>query len=62
MLPKPLDFQLALTGRVARGAGLGLGRVAERGAWSPGLSLLASALCGAALLAVAAYDFGTAEY
>jgi ABC-type transport system involved in multi-copper enzyme maturation permease subunit len=45
VLPKPLDFQLALSGGAR-----------------PGLSLLASALAGVALLAVAAYDFGTAEY
>ncbi len=54
MMPKPLDFQLALAG----GDGLGLGHVS----WSPALSLLASAAGGLALLAVAAYDFGTAEY
>jgi hypothetical protein len=64
LLPKPLDFQLAL----ADGAHgdwsqvLGLGRVVERGAWSPVLSLLASGLGGLALLGAAIYDFGTAEY
>ncbi len=41
---------------------LGFGRVVARGAWSPYLSLLASALAGAMLLAVARYDFSTAEY
>jgi hypothetical protein len=41
---------------------MGLNGVAERGAWSPTLSLLASALSGAVLLGVAAYDFVTAEY
>jgi hypothetical protein len=65
LLPKPLDFQLALAD-AARGDALtqaaGLGRVVERGAWSPGLSLLASGLCGAALLAAATYDFATADY
>jgi hypothetical protein len=44
VLPKPLDFQMALAGG------------------APALSLLASALVGVALLGVAAYDFGTAEY
>jgi hypothetical protein len=65
LLPKPLDFQLALAD-AAHGDALtqaaGLGRVVERGAWQPGLSLLASALCGAGLLAAAAYDFATADY
>jgi hypothetical protein len=61
VLPKPLDFQLALANR-AQGEGLAQAMGLNRAAWSPGLSLLASALCGAALWAVAAYDFGTAEY
>jgi len=61
VLPKPLDFQLVLSDG-SHGEVLGLGRVTERGAWSPALSLLASALCGAGLLAVAAYDFAGAEY
>ena len=61
VLPKPLDFQLALTdgSRDWRSADWA---ASWRGAWSPGLSLLASALCGAGLLGVAAYDFATAEY
>ncbi|HVS37682.1 MAG TPA: hypothetical protein VMS17_19120 [Gemmataceae bacterium] len=63
LLPKPLDFQLALTDAAHGGSQtLGLGRVVARGAWAPGLSLLASALAGVGLLAAAAYDFGTAEY
>ena len=57
MLPKPLDFQLALADG-AQDEMLGL----VRGAWSPTLSLVASALCGAGLLAVAAYEFAKAEY
>lgn len=57
VLPKPLDFQLAMSDG-SHGEVLGLGRVA----WSPALSLLASALCGVGLLAVAAYDFAGAEY
>jgi ABC-type transport system involved in multi-copper enzyme maturation permease subunit len=48
VLPKPLDFQTALTGG-PHGEGLGL-------------SLLASALSGAGLLAVAAYDFVMTDY
>jgi ABC-2 family transporter protein len=61
VLPKPLDFQMALSNG---GHGDGLTQVMglKLATWSPVLSLLASALCGAALLAVAAYDFGTAEY
>ena len=61
LLPKPLDFQLALADG-APGQALGLGRMAAQGAWSPGPSILASALGGAALLAVAAYDFVVADY
>ena len=49
LLPKPLDFQLALADGAHGGwrQTLGLGRVVAHGAWSPGLSLLASALGGA---------------
>ena len=61
ILPKPLDFQLALTDG-ARGEVLGLGRAAGREAWSPWLSVLASALCGMGLFAAAAHDFVKAEY
>jgi hypothetical protein len=58
VLPKPLDFQLALANQTGHDGLLGLNRVA----WSPALSLLASALCGVVLLGVAVYDFATAEY
>jgi hypothetical protein len=58
ILPKPLDFQLALADRTGHDGLMGL----NRAAWSPALSLLASALCGIVLLGVAAYDFVTAEY
>jgi ABC-2 family transporter protein len=61
VLPKPLDFQLALTNRTSPDGLNGLVAM-NRATWSPVLSLLASALCGAALLGVAAYDFVTAEY
>jgi hypothetical protein len=66
LLPKPLDLHVILLdllqadhlfSRVIDAPAL-----AARGAWSPGLSVLASVLCAAALLAVAAYDFLTAEY
>ena len=62
VLPKPLDFQLALAGRTGHDGLMGLNHVTERGVWSPALSVLASALCGVVLLGVAAYDFVTAEY
>ncbi len=62
ILPKPLDFQLALANRTDHDGLMGLNHVTERAAWSSALSVLASALCGVVLLAVAAYDFVTAEY
>jgi ABC-type transport system involved in multi-copper enzyme maturation permease subunit len=66
VLPKPLDFHLILqdalrTGPVGGGL-IDLRLLAEQGLWSPGLSVLASVLCGAVLLAVAGYDFVSAEY
>ncbi len=64
VLPKPLDFQLALASWTSHKEPeiAGLSQVGGHGTWSPALSLLASGLCGVALLAVAAYDFVTAEY
>jgi hypothetical protein len=66
LLPKPLDFHLILQDALQTGPALGgllsTRTMAEQGLWSPGLSVLASVLCGAALLGVAAYDFLTAEY
>jgi hypothetical protein len=66
LLPKPLDFHILLvdalqpdpffTGLVNTRA------LAERGAWAPVSSVLASVVCAAALLALAAYDFVSAEY
>jgi hypothetical protein len=61
ILPKPLDFQLALADRTGHDGLTGLMGL-NRATWSPVLSLLASALCGVVLLGVAAYDFITAEY
>jgi hypothetical protein len=39
-----------------------LGVLAQRGAWAPELSLLASALTGVVLLAMAAYEFVHTDY
>jgi hypothetical protein len=66
VLPKPLDFQIALTPSLGRDPALeqlvDVRRLTDRGLWAPAWSLLASAAWGLALLAVAAYDFGTVEY
>ncbi len=66
VLPKPLDFHLALV-QVLQADDLAVRVVdvqglAERGAWSPGLSILASVLAGGTLLATAAYEFVKADY
>jgi ABC-2 family transporter protein len=66
LLPKPLDFHLILLDSL--GAEHLFARVvdtqalAAKGAWAPAESVLASLACAAALLAVAAYDFVTADY
>jgi hypothetical protein len=66
LLPKPLDFHIILLNALQPDhvfTGLVNTRVlAERGAWAPVYSVLASVACAAALLALAAYDFVTAEY
>jgi hypothetical protein len=66
VLPKPLDFHAVLLGALrAEDATSGLvsfAALAAQGAWSPAASLTASALCGVALLACAAYDFVKADY
>ena len=66
VLPKPLDFHAVLLGALrAEDATAGLVNfpaLAAQGAWSPAASLTASALCGVALLACAAYDFLKADY
>jgi ABC-type transport system involved in multi-copper enzyme maturation permease subunit len=65
-LPKPLDFHEVLV-EMLQGKGttaqlVNVQGLSARGAWLPGLSLLASALVAVALLAMAAYEFLTAEY
>src|SRR5262249_54212532 len=66
LLPKPTDLHIMLV--QALGAddfvtrGIDVQRLAERNAWSPELSVLASVLAGVALLVAAAYDFVKADY
>jgi hypothetical protein len=66
LLPKPLDFHVLLLDALqAENVLPGLvdpRLLADRGAWLPHWSLLASGLSALALLAVAAYDFVTADY
>jgi ABC-type transport system involved in multi-copper enzyme maturation permease subunit len=66
ILPKPLDFHLLLRNALQAEDFItnlaSSGRLIEQGAWSPTLSVLASALCGLVLLSVAAYEFLQAEY
>lgn len=65
-LPKPLDFHAVLLGALgaedATAGPVSFPALAAQGAWSPAASLAASALCGLALLACAAYDFVKADY
>jgi hypothetical protein len=66
LLPKPLDFHAVLLGTLQEDHlfrhVLDTRALAARGAWSPAASLLASALCALVLLALAGYDFLTADY
>jgi hypothetical protein len=66
LLPKPLDCHLILLNTLqddrVRSRFLDTHALAERGAWQPAASVLASCLCALVLLALAAYDFVTAEY
>jgi ABC-type transport system involved in multi-copper enzyme maturation permease subunit len=66
VLPKPLDFHIVLLDLLRAdnpfARVLDTGRLVAQGAWSPVASVLASVACAAALLFVAAYEFGTAEY
>lgn len=66
ILPKPLDCHLILLGTLhddfLLSSVFNTQALAERGAWQPAASLLASAVCAMVLLALAAYDFVTAEY
>jgi ABC-type transport system involved in multi-copper enzyme maturation permease subunit len=66
ILPKPLDCHLILLGTLQDDSPLSsvinAPALAEHGAWQPAASLLASCLCALVLLALAVYDFMTAEY
>jgi hypothetical protein len=66
LLPKPLDCHLILLGTLqddyALSHFLDPRALTERGAWQPVASVLASCACALVLLALAAYDFVTAEY
>jgi ABC-2 family transporter protein len=66
LLPKPLDFHVILLDALHADASFGrlvnVQTLTDAGLWSPALSVSASLLSAAALLAVAAYDFLTAEY
>lgn len=66
LLPKPLDCHLILLGGLqddpALSSILDTRTLSEHGAWQPLASLLASCACASVLLALAAYDFVTAEY
>lgn len=66
ILPKPLDGHLILVGTLQDDYLLShlinARTLAERNAWQPASSLLASCACALVLLALAAYDFATAEY
>jgi hypothetical protein len=66
LLPKPLDFHFllveALQGPAVVDSFVDLKNLGERGLWQPGLSVLTSVTGAAALLALAAHDFLTADY
>jgi hypothetical protein len=66
LLPKPLDFHLILLGTLGEDQVLGrvldVRALAAHGAWQPAASVLASCACALVLLALAAYEFVTAEY
>jgi hypothetical protein len=66
VLPKPLDFQLLLSDGLRPGDVVArlvsTPKLVESNAWSPIASVLASVAVGIVLLAVAAYDFISADY
>jgi ABC-type transport system involved in multi-copper enzyme maturation permease subunit len=66
LLPKPLDSQLILLGTLQDESLLprlvDTHALAAGGAWQPAASVLASCLCAVVLLALASYEFLTAEY
>ncbi len=65
-LPKPLDFHIMLVRSQEReltfGRLIDVETMTARGAWSPEWAVASSLLCSAVLLAIAVYDFVTAEY
>jgi hypothetical protein len=66
LLPKPLDCHLVLLNTLRDdhllSHAINTNTLAERGAWQPVASVLASCACALVLLGLAAYDFVTAEY
>ncbi len=66
LLPRPLDMHLILANALGvpppRTELLDLPRLAAQGLWHPELSMLASLVFAGVLLAVAAYDFLSADY
>jgi hypothetical protein len=66
LLPRPLDAHLVLLEALGTGGSLGrlvdLDLLIRQGAWHPVLSLACSAAVATVLLAVAAYEFLTADY
>jgi ABC-type transport system involved in multi-copper enzyme maturation permease subunit len=66
VMPKPLDFHLILVQALQAGDMVNevvkVERLAERGAWAPELSVLASVLAGVVLLGMSAYEFVKADY
>jgi hypothetical protein len=66
LLPKPLDFHVVLLGTLNTdhffGRIVNTQALAARGAWAPMMSVVASALWAVVLLAMAVYDFLTADY
>ncbi|HEY7309609.1 MAG TPA: ABC transporter permease subunit [Gemmataceae bacterium] len=66
LLPKPLDCHLLLLGTLPDdpllSRVLDMHALAARGGWRPAASVLASCISALVLLAVAAYDFVTADY
>jgi ABC-type transport system involved in multi-copper enzyme maturation permease subunit len=66
ILPKPLDFHFVLLDTLEADhfftRVVDTNALAERGAWLPGWSVVASVAFAVGLLAVAAYDFVTTDY
>jgi ABC-type transport system involved in multi-copper enzyme maturation permease subunit len=66
LLPKPLDFHLVLMQTLEAenvfARLLDVAQLTQRGLWHPVASVATSALCGVAILIMAAYDFLTRDY